>query len=61
MDIEKNICDSILRMLMNITGKAKDVKGMQDYFEYKGFRPELLPQVMGSTNRNRTEEEGDNK
>ena len=33
MHIEKNVCDAILGMLMNISVKIKDVKAVQDYFE----------------------------
>ena len=56
MHIEKNVCDAILGTLMNIQGKTKDVKAVRDYFECKGLRSELWPQVMVSKKRNRGEE-----
>ena len=56
MHIEKNVCDAILRTLMNISGKTKDIKAVQDYFECKGLCPELWPQAMVSKKKNRLEE-----
>ena len=58
MHIEKNVCDAILGTLMNISVKRKDVKAMRDYFECKGIRPELWPQVKVSKKRNRVDEVG---
>ena len=56
MHIEKNVCDAILGTLMKISGKTKNVKAVRDYFECKGLRQELWPQVMVSKKRNGAEE-----
>ncbi|XP_074314047.1 uncharacterized protein LOC141649251 [Silene latifolia] len=48
MHVEKNVCDSIIGTLLNITGKTKDgLKARQDMVAQK-IRPELAPQVRGS-------------
>ena len=56
MHIEKNVCNAIVGTLMNISGKTKDVKAVRDYFESKGLRLELWPQVIVGKKRKRAEE-----
>jgi hypothetical protein len=58
MHIEKNICDIMLAMLMNVPGKMLDVKSMLDYFECKGLQPKLWLHVKVSKKRNKAKEEG---
>ena len=61
MHIEKNVCDAILGILMNIPGKTKDVRAVRDWFECKGLRPELWAHVKVSKKRNRADEVGGSK
>ena len=47
---------------MNIPGMTKDVQAVRGYFECKGIRLELWPQVKVSKKRNKTDEvSGSNK
>jgi len=47
MHVEKNICDSIIGTLLNITGKTKDgVKIRKDVVEI-GIRKQLVPEQKG--------------
>ena len=43
---------------MNIPSKTNDVKAVRDYFECKGIRLELWPQVKVSKKRIRADEVG---
>ncbi|XP_074277406.1 uncharacterized protein LOC141601045 [Silene latifolia] len=46
--MEKNVCDSLIGTLLNISGKSKDgVKAREDMVAQK-IRPELAPQIRGS-------------
>ena len=48
MHIEKNVCESLLGLLLNIPGKTKDgVKARKDMVEM-GIRDELAPQETNS-------------
>ncbi|KAJ9556462.1 hypothetical protein OSB04_011076 [Centaurea solstitialis] len=48
MHIEKNVCDSLLGLLLNISGKTKDgVRVRKDMVEM-GIRPQLAPIESGS-------------
>ncbi|XP_074264225.1 uncharacterized protein LOC141586784 [Silene latifolia] len=48
MHVEKNVCDSLIGILLNIPGKSKDgVKAREDMVAQK-IRPELAPQIRGS-------------
>ena len=43
MHVEKNVCDSLIGLLLNIKGKTKDgIKVRKDMVEM-GIRPELAP------------------
>ncbi|XP_048502949.1 uncharacterized protein LOC104896462 [Beta vulgaris subsp. vulgaris] len=57
MHIEKNVCDAILAMLMNIPNKTNDNKASRLYLEEKGVRPELWPQDKKGTKRKKSEKE----
>src|SRR5438132_3158991 len=45
MDIEKNVCDSVLGLLLNMKDKTKDGVNMRLDMVDMGIRPELAPLV----------------
>ena len=48
MHVEKNVCDSLIGLLLNIPGKTKDgIKVRKDMVEEMGIRPKLAPEVKG--------------
>jgi hypothetical protein len=49
MYIEKNICDSILGILMNILGKTKDTANARRNLREMGIRKKLHLQTNGAT------------
>ncbi|GJV99674.1 transposon protein, CACTA, En/Spm sub-class [Tanacetum coccineum] len=49
MHIEKNVCESLLGLLLNIPGKTKDGVNARKHMVEMGIRNELAPQVMNGT------------
>jgi hypothetical protein len=47
MHVEKNICDSLIGTLLNISGKTKDGINVRKDMVEMGIRPELAPQDKG--------------
>ncbi|GJS82168.1 putative TNP-like transposable element [Tanacetum coccineum] len=46
MHIKKNVCESLIYLLLNITGKTKDVVNVRHDMEDIGIRPELAAKVI---------------
>nr|GFC15297.1 hypothetical protein [Tanacetum cinerariifolium] len=46
MHIEKNVCESLIGLLLNIAGKTKDGVNVQNDMEDMGIRPELAAKVI---------------
>ena len=45
MHVEKNVCDSIIRTLLDIKGKTKDGLNSRNNMMEMGMRPALSPQI----------------
>ncbi|MGZ4851135.1 MAG: hypothetical protein ACXV2C_07130 [Candidatus Bathyarchaeia archaeon] len=48
MHVEKNVCDNILNILLDVTGKSKDTLKARMDLEEMGIRKELHPQVLAN-------------
>jgi len=47
MHVEKNVCDSVIRTLLNIQGKTKDVLNTRQDLAEMGIRSQLHPRFDG--------------
>lgn len=47
MHMEKNVCENIFGILLDIKGKSKDRKKLRDDLQKMGLRKSLWPEVKG--------------